>query len=152
MSDEGKVHGNGHKPPLITESGLVVHKPQHGGELHLFPKGRSGNPSGRPRKKIITDAYTKLLEMGISSLARYVPENNAERLARQLILKTFREATSADGQLGAVTASMRELADRVEGKVPSEDSGVAVNLNAFSVNVSFGGNGAETEVLEEGGE
>jgi hypothetical protein len=79
--------------------------PKHGrGRLTRWPKGVSGNPKGRP-KKPLTDAYARLLT-----------KKQAKQIAQAMV------DNALSGGRNAVNAA-RELAERVEGKVPQ-----AVNL------------------------
>jgi hypothetical protein len=65
--------------------------------------GQSGNPSGRPKKKPITEAYEKLLED---------PANAAE--VAQALLDVIKARSK-----GTVHAA-KEMADRVEGPVTNK--------------------------------
>ncbi len=68
-----------------------------------FPKGTTGNPSGRPKLTRLTDALREQL----AEINPDVPEKTvAERIARALI----REAVSGNVQ------AIREIGDRTEGK------------------------------------
>lgn len=62
-----------------------------------FQPGESGNPSGRPKKKPISDAYAAILN------------NPAD--AKKLAQAQFDKACAGD------TSAAKEIADRVEGKV-----------------------------------
>lgn len=83
-----------------------------------FLPGRSGNPSGRPKKKPLTDALAKLAE-------RKVPKDATGILAplrgqRWADVMAAGLATSAaDGDASA----FREAADRLEGKVATPITG-----------------------------
>lgn len=74
----------------------------HPGSENLIPwkPGQSGNPSGRPKKKPITEAYEALL--------------NDPQAAKEIALAMF-DVIKARGKGTAQAA--KELADRVEGKV-----------------------------------
>jgi hypothetical protein len=76
--------------------------------LRPFPKGVSGNPSGRPKKLPLTESYERLLT-----------PTQANRLARKAIEQ------AAKGSLGHLV----EITDRVEGRVAQkhEVSGVVVH-------------------------
>ena len=72
--------------------------------LKPFKKGQSGNPAGRPKSAILSDAYRR-------KLAEVDPKDPQQRtfaevLAEKMILKA---------RAGDVHA-LREIADRVEGK------------------------------------
>lgn len=70
---------------------------------HLWPKGVSGNPSGRPKKKPITEMFEKLLE----------DTGNME-----LVAKAVMETLQSKGM--AKVLLLDKMADRVEGKVKDE--------------------------------
>jgi hypothetical protein len=71
-----------------------------------FMPGVSGNPGGRPKKKPITELYQEMLNDGATIEA-----------IRKAILKSIR-----GGKTGFVLL-VREIADRVEGKVALPVSG-----------------------------
>lgn len=73
-----------------------------------FPKGTSGNPGGRPKHKPITDIFTEIVE-----------EAKAGIKAQVIATLTSR------GMAGVLM--LREVADRVEGKVAQE---IDVDVNA----------------------
>jgi hypothetical protein len=71
--------------------------------LKPFPKGVSGNPAGRPRKALLSDALRRQLAEALPN----APEKTiAEVIARALI----REAVAGNVQ------AIREVGDRSEGK------------------------------------
>jgi|ERR1700683_1188294 hypothetical protein len=90
------------------------------GKPHRFKKGHSGNPSGRPKSKTLSDAYKHKLEES-------VPSDPERRTWAELIA----EAQVRDAVRGNVQAA-REIADRTEGRarqaIEFEDKTVA---NAF---------------------
>ena len=67
--------------------------------------GQSGNPSGRPKKKPLTDALQRVLNK--------LSEQDAEVLVSEIVKRM------ATGDVGA----FKEVADRVEGKVPTPIGG-----------------------------
>jgi hypothetical protein len=67
--------------------------------LKPWPKGRSGNPGGRPTAKPITELYEQLLNDAATI-----------KVIRAAIIKTIKGKT-------AVVPLLREMADRLEGKV-----------------------------------
>jgi hypothetical protein len=73
-----------------------------------FAPGQSGNPSGRPKKKPISDLYEEIL-------------NDPEEMAkiRAAVVKSLTKGNMA------MVLQLREMTDRVEGKVtqPIEHSG-----------------------------
>jgi hypothetical protein len=74
------------------------------GKSHRWKKGQSGNPSGRPKSKILSDAYRSKLE-------EPVPNDPEGRTWAELIA----EAQVRDAVRGNVQAA-REIADRTEGR------------------------------------
>jgi hypothetical protein len=72
--------------------------------LKPFQKGQSGNPGGRPRSAILSDAYRRRLAQ--------VDESDPERrtFAEIIAAKMVFRATNGD------PVAAREIADRVEGK------------------------------------
>lgn len=82
-------------------------KPFAKGNKHgnRFKKGVSGNPSGRPHSKILSEAYKKTLEM-VDTEKWPNPRTNAEAIAQALVKKARAGNESV----------ARELADRTEGK------------------------------------
>lgn len=69
-----------------------------------FPKGVSGNPGGRPKFKILSEAYKVVLEH--DNAKPFKPQTNAEAIAEKM---------AAEARKGKVNAAS-ELADRTEGK------------------------------------
>ena len=74
------------------------------GKPHRWRKGQSGNPSGRPKSKTLSDAYKYKLE-------EPVPNDPEGRTWAELIA----EAQVRDAVRGNVQAA-REIADRTEGR------------------------------------
>jgi hypothetical protein len=74
------------------------------GKSHRWKKGQSGNPSGRPKCKTLSNAYRNKLEEG-------VPNDPEWRTWAELIA----EAQVRDAVRGNVQAA-REIADRTEGR------------------------------------
>ena len=74
------------------------------GKAHRWKKGQSGNPSGRPKSKTLSDAYKHKLE-------EPVPNDSQGRTWAELIA----EAQVRDAVRGNVQAA-REIADRTEGR------------------------------------
>jgi hypothetical protein len=68
---------------------------------YRFKPGQSGNPGGRPKAKPITELYARILED---------PENLAA--IKAAVLKTLTRAGSM-----AMVLMLREMTDRIEGKV-----------------------------------
>jgi Family of unknown function (DUF5681) len=90
------------------------------GKAHRWKKGQSGNPSGRPKSKTLSDAYKNRLK-------ELVPNDPEGRSWAELIA----EAQIRDAVRGNVQAA-REIADRTEGRarqsIEFEDKTLA---NAF---------------------
>jgi hypothetical protein len=79
---------------------------------YKFKPGQSGNPSGRPKKKPITEMYERILSK---------PENI------QALEDAVNKALSR-GQM-AMVLQLREMTDRIEGKVTQPiEANVTVNL------------------------
>lgn len=74
------------------------------GKSHRWKKGQSGNPSGRPKSKTLSNAYRNKLE-------EVVPNDPEGRTWAELIA----EAQVRDAVRGNVQAA-REIADRTEGR------------------------------------
>jgi hypothetical protein len=74
------------------------------GKAHRWKKGQSGNLSGRPKSKTLSNAYRNKLE-------ETVPNDPEGRTWAELIA----EAQVRDAVRGNVQAA-REIADRTEGK------------------------------------
>lgn len=87
------------------------------GKPYQWKKGQSGNPTGRPKSKTLSDAYRKKLE-------EPVPNDPEGRTWAELIA----EGQVRDAVRGNVQAA-REIADRTEGKprqsIEFEDKTVA---------------------------
>lgn len=81
-----------------------------------FMPGRSGNPGGRPKTGIFSEAYRKLLE----ELEPKQCYTLAEAIARAIVRKALK---------GDVRAAS-EIADRAEGKPPQS---LAINAKVNSV-------------------
>jgi hypothetical protein len=74
------------------------------GKPYRWKKGQSGNPSGRPKSKTLSDAYKNKLE-------ELVPNDPEGRTWAEIIA----EAQIRDAVRGNVQAA-REIADRTEGR------------------------------------
>ena len=83
-----------------------------------FMPGQSENPSGRPKRKPLTDAYAALLDKPIpSDMARQLKLDESTTYALVIAMSLVREAVK-----GKVNAAA-EVADRVEGKITQPISG-----------------------------
>ena len=100
--------------PPDTRTGLEIRL----ANLKPFPPGVSGNPSGRPKRKPITDELEKRGDQPLPETLRLlINAKMGEDVLKQgctwnvaLALRTF-----LDGVNGEVS-SAKEIADRVEGK------------------------------------
>lgn len=92
--------------PLRTKGETVAGRIEN---LKPWPKGQSGNPGGRPRRRPLTELYEELL-------------NDPELLSK--VRTAVMEAVSK-GQM-AMVLQLKEMADRVEGKVTQP---VEANVN-----------------------
>ena len=82
--------------------------------------GESGNMSGRPKRKPLTDAYAALLDKPIpSDMARQLKLDESTTYAQVIAMSLVREAVKGKVQAAA------EVADRVEGKITQPISGPA---------------------------
>ena len=87
-------------------------------EARKWKPGESGNMSGRPKRKPLTDAYAALLDKPIpSDMARQLKLDESTTYAEVIAMSLLREAVK-----GKVNAAA-ELADRVEGRVVQTVSG-----------------------------
>lgn len=78
-------------------------KPQpHGGTLHPFQPGQSGNPGGRPKNRSITAELRKLIDEGFQG----------KDLAEALAAKAVKCALEGDHKFWQL------VMERIEGKVP----------------------------------
>jgi hypothetical protein len=75
----------------------------HVQNLKPWPKGVSGNPGGRPKKKLITDELERLLE-------QEAPEANGKSWATVIAEALLNQARRGD------VRAIAELANRIEGK------------------------------------
>jgi hypothetical protein len=81
-------------------------------EANLWQPGQSGNPSGRPKKKAITEMYERIL-------------NDPEHI-KAIELATVKALRAGNM---AMVLQLREMADRTEGKVTQPiEADISVNL------------------------
>ncbi len=95
------------------------------GNPYRFKPGRSGNPGGRPKTKLLTQAYRELLEQVDPKTGKTV----AQLIAENIIEKALRGALKGD------LAAVKEITDRTEGKVvqPLSHSGLGSEPITFNV-------------------
>jgi hypothetical protein len=102
--------------------------------LKPFPKGVSGNPAGRPKKALLSDALRRQLAIAAPGMPE---KTQAEIIAAALIA----EAISGNVQ------AIREVGDRTEGK-PAQ--AIALDLEVKDWRSLAASNGLElNEVLTE---
>lgn len=82
-----------------------------------FAKGSSGNPGGKPHGAWSpTKAMRHLLMMTPDELLAFEPQTVAEQLAKEWLLR----AETGDGRGAMVNGMMKEVLNRVDGKVPDK--------------------------------
>ena len=115
-------------------------KPNSGHENikpHMWKKGQSGNPKGRPKKgKRLTDIIEKYLPM--------VPEIDENPDG-----KTYQDLIAEALLIGAVKGNavlIKEVLDRVDGKVPLPVTGKVKGSIGFKV-VNLTGSNAAKELF-----
>ncbi len=91
---------------------------------HRFKPGQSGNPGGRPKTKLITQAYRELLEQ----LDPKERKTLAQRLARKAVQQALK------GNL----AALKEITDRTEGKSVQPLSHSGLGSEPVAINVILG--------------
>jgi Family of unknown function (DUF5681) len=102
--------------------------------LKPFPKGKSGNPGGRPRRTPLTDAYLEQLEQPY-------PRDRAGRTYAEVIAQGLaRKAARGD------VRAAQEMADRTEGRV-----GIAVPCTELSPARGLGLTIAQWDRIRDGG-
>jgi hypothetical protein len=106
------------KPKLTPEMEAAQWKP-----------GQSGNPGGRPKKKPITEMYERILS----------DPANLEAI-EQAIVKSLLKGNMA------MVLQLREVTDRVEGKITqpvevSGDLGLAERIAKVRADIASGGTG-----------
>jgi hypothetical protein len=88
-----------------------------------FKPGRSGNPRGRPQTKYITAAYERVLSMVVPDeelsgrLAKY-KGTEITYLEVMALAQAQMAAFPGKKNKAAAVAAMKEITERVEGKVP----------------------------------
>jgi len=87
-------------------------------EFGQFLPGESGNPSGKPKTKKVTDALRRLMELSPKQREKYEPLDGYEEAALMLIKSAF----GGDGKFGQRTHALALIYDRIEGKADISDS------------------------------
>ena len=88
-----------------------------------FKPGRSGNPRGRPQTKYITAAYERVLSMAVPDeelsgrLAKY-RGTGITYLEIMALAQAHMAAFPGKKNKAAAVAAMKEITERIEGKVP----------------------------------
>ena len=106
------------RKPKKKPRGKITPQFEKARAAYLWPKGVSGNPDGRPRCKLLSDAYRHLLtvkvpadlSIGTGRDKRSIRPKLGVTYAEQIAHAIAEKALSGD--LGAAS----EIADRVEGK------------------------------------
>jgi len=95
------------------------------GKPTQFRKGQSGNPGGRPKSRILSEALRVLL-------AEVKPGDSAGRTYAEIVAQNLVEIACSEGP-GAVHAA-NEIADRIEGRAPQsiQISDLAADLQSRS--------------------
>ncbi len=93
------------------------------GNPHRFKPGRSGNPGGRAKNKLLSQAYRELLEQ--------VDPKTGKTVAQLIAEKIIEKALKGD------LAALKEITDRTEGKSvqPLSHGGLGSEPIAFHVNL-----------------
>src|SRR5215471_19622836 len=98
--------------------------PNRKGLAPQWQKGQSGNPSGRPKKRPITDEYFWLADQEIPEKMRKQLETKfglilpkGATFAKMTAIRRFMEAMGLKPEQGGTRAA-KEIADRMEGKPP----------------------------------
>jgi hypothetical protein len=99
---------------IVANNAEATHKRPGGVTGKGWVPGRSGNPSGRPKKKPITEIFEELLE---------------DPKTREGIKKQVRETMTSRGMAGVLL--LKEAAERTEGKISQE-----IELNATIASLS----------------
>lgn len=99
MNYDKLASGNSDRPTPKHRGG----GPGHPATLKPWPKGVSGNPSGRPKKKPITEIFEKIFE-----------DTGNRKIVEAALMETLRSAGMAKVLL------IDKMADRIEGKVKDE--------------------------------
>lgn len=89
--------------PVSKQAQNSVNTPKRRGFGRPFPKGVSGNPGGRPRKKPVTEICEKIFRKSKN-------RKEVERVIMSII---------SGGRMSSVLM-LKEVAERLEGKVSQE--------------------------------
>jgi hypothetical protein len=83
-----------------------------------FLPGESGNPSGKPKTKRVTDALRKLMDLSPSAREKYSPNDGYEEAAKMLLESAFK----GDGKFSQRVHALALIYDRIEGKADISES------------------------------
>jgi hypothetical protein len=83
-----------------------------------FLPGISGNPSGKPKSRKVTEALKRLMELSPSERSSYKPTNGFEEAAMMLLKSAF----EGDGKFSQRVHAIALIYDRIEGKSDISDS------------------------------
>jgi hypothetical protein len=121
----------GDPPPAAQNSGITAARPVRGRPFQKgqpatgrpFQKGQSGNPGGRPKSKPFREALEAVLEAA-------GPDADLAAIARALCGQAI--AGNVQG--------IREVADRLDGKVPQTIAGIDddENLAPLTATINLG--------------
>jgi hypothetical protein len=81
----------------------VIGKPFEKNNPHRFKPGTSGNPGGKPKKKPLTEIYESIAN-----------DPKCQKMIRSSIVGLIKSKRMA------TILTLREIAERIEGKVPDE--------------------------------
>lgn len=146
MDDKSRVYPSVVLDPLpaVDSDARAVVPQKHGGSLRPFRKGESGNVSGRPARKHVTDVYAKMWDMGPVELVDYKPTSTGEAVVRRLLLDAYKEGN----KLPEVIMALREIADRLEGKAPQPVEHSGPRKGAIRVRLEIGKMGVKSAIQD----
>src|SRR5580700_9740837 len=83
-------------------------------EKYAWPKGTSGNPGGRPRKRAVSDRYAELMESPLPEKIRRAMELPAGALWGDAIVLAGARTSLRNTEAG--TSARKEIRESIEGK------------------------------------
>lgn len=87
-------------------------------EFGQWLPGESGNPTGRPKSRKVTEALRMIMDLSPEKRKAYVPKDGHEELALQLV----KSAVEGDGKFNQRVHAQALIYDRIEGKADISDS------------------------------